>query len=92
MFVEGREDLFGGLCPRERSWVGVPGGDPFADVVFQRDNAFVDAAFEQLIDLASRRVKLRRLHPQFRNQLLALFSVSCDISEFDIFVSAHDIR
>ena len=53
---------------------------------------FVDAAFERLIDLASRRVKLRGLHPQFRNQLLALFSVSCDISEFDIFVSAHDIR
>src|SRR5271168_4216857 len=52
-----REDLFGGLCPRERSWVGVPGGDPFADVVFQRDNAFVDAASEQLIDVASRRVK-----------------------------------
>ncbi len=42
VFVEGsREDLFGGLCPRERSWVGVPGGDPFADVVFQRDNAFM---------------------------------------------------
>jgi hypothetical protein len=67
-----REDL-GGLCPRERSWVGVPGGDPFADVVFQRDNAFVNAAFEQLIDVASRRLKLRRLHPQLRNQLLALF-------------------
>src|SRR5271155_470670 len=33
-----REDLFGGLCPRERSWVGVPVGDPFADVVFQRDS------------------------------------------------------
>jgi len=78
----------GGLCPRERSWVGVP----FADVVFQRDNAFVNAAFEQLIDVASRRLKLRRLHPQLRNQLLALFSVSCDISEFDIFVPAHDIR
>ena len=51
----------------------VPGGDPFADVVFQRDNAFVNAAFEQLIDVASRRLKLRRLHPQLRNQLLALF-------------------
>jgi hypothetical protein len=50
MFVEGRADLFGGLCPRERCWVGVPGGDPFADVVFQRDNAFVDAAFGRQVD------------------------------------------
>ncbi len=37
------------LCPRERYWVGVPGGDPSADVDFQRDNAFADAASEQLI-------------------------------------------
>ena len=42
------------------------GGDPFADIVFQRDNAFVDAAFQQLIDVASRRLKLRRLHPQLK--------------------------
>lgn len=47
--MEGFEDLFGGLCPREGSWVLVPGCDPFANVIFQRDNAFVDAAFEQLI-------------------------------------------
>jgi hypothetical protein len=51
MFVEGREDLFGGFGS------AFPGGGPFADVVFQRDNAFVDAAFEQFIDVASRRVK-----------------------------------
>jgi hypothetical protein len=35
---------------RERPWVGVPGGDPFADVVLQRDNAFVDAAFGREVD------------------------------------------
>ncbi len=38
--MEGVEDLFGGRCQRERSRVGVPVGD----VVFRRDNAFVDAA------------------------------------------------
>jgi hypothetical protein len=86
-----REDLFGGLCPRERSWVGVPGGDPFADVVFQRDNAFVDAAFEQLIGEESEPA-LDLVDPRRSGRGLALFSVSGDISEFDIFVSAHDIR
>jgi hypothetical protein len=59
---------------------------------FQRDNAFADAAFEHFIDVASRRLKLRRLHPQLRHQLLDFFSVSGDVTEFDIFVSAHDIR
>ena len=53
-FVEGVEDLFGGRCPGERSWVDVSA----ADVVFQRDNTFADAAFERLIDIASCRAKL----------------------------------
>jgi hypothetical protein len=33
------------------------GSRGFLDFVFQRDNAFVEAAFERLIDIASRRVK-----------------------------------
>ena len=67
MFVEGREDLFGGL------------GSAFQVAIHSRTSfssattLLVNAAFEQLIDVASRRLKLRRLHPQLRNQLLALF-------------------
>lgn len=50
-----------------------------------------DAASEQSIDLASRRVELRRLQSQLSKQLLPQLSVSGDIGEFDIFISAHDI-
>jgi hypothetical protein len=74
----------GGVCPRERSWVGVPGGDPIRGRRFQRDNAVVNAAFEQLIDVASRRLKLRRLHQdhavpvQYTPSSLSSFAMSVD--------------
>jgi hypothetical protein len=48
--VEGREDLFGGSLSMRTVLGRRSSGDPFADVVFQRDNAFVDAAFGRQVD------------------------------------------
>src|SRR6266516_5698083 len=43
------QDLVGGLGPAERPGVGVPGGDPVPDVVFQGLDGGVDAAADQLV-------------------------------------------
>ena len=60
------------------------------DVVFQRDNAFVDAASEQLTDVVSRQVKAAAPASTAQKSTARPVLVSGDISEFDIFVSAHD--
>ena len=46
--MDGLEDLFGGLGPHEGFGVGVPVGDPGADVAFEVVHAAVVAAFEEL--------------------------------------------
>src|SRR5215467_3201814 len=43
------QDLVGGFGPGERPGVGVPGGDPVLDVVFQGLHGGVHAAADQLV-------------------------------------------